>query len=98
MWLRLNEADEGHKQDVISEWKGNVKQFLQSTLVSRIWSAIVLTDGDHDMHQTGPQGFVLRHDEHDERLSTVVIESRYIPVPVQLEPRETVNSKLPWSM
>jgi hypothetical protein len=25
--------------------------------------------------------------------STVVIEARYIPVPVILEPRETVNSK-----
>lgn len=34
VWLRLNEADEGDKDDVIAEWKGDAKAFLQSTLVS----------------------------------------------------------------
>ena len=33
VWLRLNEADEGEKDDVIGEWKGDAKQFLKSTLV-----------------------------------------------------------------
>ena len=36
IWLRLNESDEGEKDDVIAEWKGDAKAFLQSTLVSLI--------------------------------------------------------------
>jgi Ca2+-dependent lipid-binding protein len=34
VWLRLNEADEGYKDNVIAEWKGDAKAFLQGTLVS----------------------------------------------------------------
>jgi hypothetical protein len=37
VWLRLNEADEGEKDDIIGEWKGDAKQFLKSTLVRRIF-------------------------------------------------------------
>jgi Ca2+-dependent lipid-binding protein len=33
VWLRLNEADEGDKDDVVCEWKGDAKQFLQQTMV-----------------------------------------------------------------
>lgn len=33
VWLRLNEADEGSKDDIIAEWKGDAKKFLKSTLV-----------------------------------------------------------------
>lgn len=33
VWLRLNEADEGDKDDIISEWKGDAKIFLEQTLV-----------------------------------------------------------------
>lgn len=33
VWLRLNEADEGDKDDVIAEWKGDSKAFLEKTLV-----------------------------------------------------------------
>jgi Ca2+-dependent lipid-binding protein len=33
VWLRLNEADEGEKDSVIAEWKGDAKAFLHSTLV-----------------------------------------------------------------
>lgn len=29
---------------------------------------------------------------HDDDESTVMVEARYIPVPIKLEPRETVNS------
>jgi Ca2+-dependent lipid-binding protein len=34
VWLRLNEAEEGDKDDIIAEWKGDAKPFLQSALVS----------------------------------------------------------------
>jgi Ca2+-dependent lipid-binding protein len=34
VWLRLNEADEGEKDDIIGQWKGDTKAFLQSCLVS----------------------------------------------------------------
>jgi len=74
VWLRLNEAGEGEKDDIIAEWKGGAKQFLKSTM-------------------SGSHAFILRHgDNDDERTSTVVIEARYVPVPVELEPSETVNS------
>lgn len=33
VWLRLNVADEGDKDEVIGEWKGDAKPFLQQTLV-----------------------------------------------------------------
>lgn len=32
--FRLNEADEGEKDDIVAEWKGKAKDFLDSTLVS----------------------------------------------------------------
>lgn len=33
VWLRLNEADHGGKDDIFGEWKGEAKQFLSQTLV-----------------------------------------------------------------
>jgi Ca2+-dependent lipid-binding protein len=33
VWLRLNENDEGEKDDIIAEWKDDAKAFLMSTLV-----------------------------------------------------------------
>ena len=42
--------------------------------------------------QNGPHTYELNTTD-GESDSTVVIEARYIPVPVALEPRETVNSK-----
>ena len=33
VWLRLNEAEEGERDDIIAEWKGDTKSFLQDTLV-----------------------------------------------------------------
>lgn len=44
------------------------------------------------MVQNGPHTYVLNSNEGGSD-STVVIEARYIPVPVVLEPRETVSSK-----
>lgn len=32
------------------------------------------------------------NDDDNDHTSSVVIEARYVPVPVELEPRETVNS------
>jgi len=34
VWLRLNEADDGDKDDVIAQWKGDAKAFLDLTLVT----------------------------------------------------------------
>lgn len=34
VWLRLNESAEGDKDDIIAEWKGGAKSFLEATLVS----------------------------------------------------------------
>jgi hypothetical protein len=33
VWLRLCEGEEGEKDDVIAEWKGDAKAFLQATMV-----------------------------------------------------------------
>lgn len=33
VWLRLNEAHEGESDDIIAEWQGEAKAFLQATLV-----------------------------------------------------------------
>ena len=44
------------------------------------------------MLQNGPHTYSLNNNM-GESDSTVVVEARYIPVPVNLEPRETVSSK-----
>ncbi|KAJ7124724.1 C2 domain-containing protein [Mycena crocata] len=72
VWLRLNEAEEGYKDDIIAEWKGDAKAFLQSTL-------------------NGPQEFTLQ--DEDRPSSTIMIESRYVPVPITLEARESINNQ-----
>ncbi|EEB86962.1 hypothetical protein MPER_15902, partial [Moniliophthora perniciosa FA553] len=73
VWLRLNDATEGEKDNIIAEWKGDAKGFLNSTL-------------------GGPQSFTLM-DQEEKNASTVVVESRYVPVPVKLEPRESINNQ-----
>ncbi|KAK0198528.1 C2 domain-containing protein [Armillaria mellea] len=73
VWLRLNDADEGDKDDIIAQYKGDAKSFLQSTL-------------------NGPQTFILR-DESEKDISAVTVEARYVPVPVKLEPRESINNQ-----
>ncbi|KAJ7770832.1 C2 domain-containing protein [Mycena maculata] len=72
VWLRLNETDDGEKENIIGEWKGDAKAFLQSTLA-------------------GAQQFTLQDEERPS--STVMIESRFVPVPVTLEPRESINNQ-----
>ncbi|KAJ3886025.1 C2 domain-containing protein [Lentinula edodes] len=73
VWIRLNEAEEGDKDDIIAEWRGDTKGFLSSTL---------------DNAQT----FTL-NDSDERGTSTVTLEARYIPVPVVLEPRESINNQ-----
>ena len=34
VWLRLNEAEAGDKDDIVAEWKTDAKAFLEQTLVS----------------------------------------------------------------
>ncbi|KAI0724221.1 tricalbin [Cerioporus squamosus] len=74
VWLRLNEADEGDKDDIIAEWKGDAKAFLERTL-------------------DGPQEFTLVDPDDEDRQSTIKIEARYLPVPIKLEARESVNNQ-----
>ena len=40
VWLRLNEADEGAKDDIVAEWKEDAKKFLQESMVRLVsmWS------------------------------------------------------------
>ncbi|KAH8086661.1 tricalbin [Cristinia sonorae] len=73
VWLRLDVADEGDKDDIIAEWRGDAKGFLQQTL-------------------GGPATFTLQDVDDEDKSSTVVIECRYMPVPVTLEPRESINN------
>ncbi|KAG1757254.1 C2 domain-containing protein [Suillus lakei] len=72
VWLRLNESGDPDKDDVIAEWKGNARAFLDATLARR--SSFTLTDADGHS-------------------STVEIESRYVPVPVKLLARESINNQ-----
>lgn len=93
VWLRLNEADEGDSDDIVGVWKGDAKDFLKSTLASISWctSSLMLT---YALRQGAPQTFTL-HDPHqdDKPVAKITVEARYVPVPVVLEPRETVNSE-----
>lgn len=72
VWLRLNESGDFDKDDVIAEWKGDAKAFLEATLDRR-------------------SSFQLTHP--DGQLSTVEIETRYVPVSVKLLARESVSNQ-----
>ncbi|KAI0961143.1 hypothetical protein AcV7_000325 [Taiwanofungus camphoratus] len=74
VWLRLNQADEGDKDEIIAEWKGDAKPFLQQTL-------------------DGPSQFTLLHKDDEEKKSIVSLEARYVPVPITLEARESINNQ-----
>ncbi|KAF8845383.1 tricalbin [Paxillus ammoniavirescens] len=74
VWLRLNESADGDKDDIIAEWKGDAKQFLEATINRR-------------------SSFALIHASDESKISTVEIEARYVPVPVKLEARESINDQ-----
>ena len=47
--------------------------------------------------QVAPQTFTLYDPSiSDKVVASVVVEARYVPVSVELEPRETVSSKYGW--
>jgi len=73
VWLRLNEASEGDKDDIIGEWKEDAKKFLMEAL-------------------DGPTTRTLT-DEDGKIMGTIQLEARFVPVPVKLEPRESVNNQ-----
>ncbi|TFY64762.1 hypothetical protein EVG20_g5845 [Dentipellis fragilis] len=73
VWLRLNEADEGDKDDILGQWKGDAKAFLEKTLGT-------------------PTPYTLT-DENERVVGTIELETRYVPVPVVLEARESVNNQ-----
>lgn len=95
VWLRLNEADEGDKDDVIAEWKGDAKAFLERTLVSapRALRCVVVGRALTWLVQDGPAEYRLVDPDDEDKVSTVKLETRYLPVPIKLEPRESVNSE-----
>ena len=70
--LRLNEADEGDKAEILGEWKSDMKPFLMQAM-------------------EGASKFQLKNQD-DKVVGTVELEARYVPVPVTLEPRESINS------
>ncbi|KAF5354770.1 hypothetical protein D9756_005742 [Leucocoprinus leucothites] len=72
IWFKLNEADEGTREDIVGEWKGDAKDFLKKAIAA-------------------PQTITLTRDQ-DHRTSTILVEARYIPVPIKLEERETVSN------
>ncbi|KAH9948433.1 C2 domain-containing protein [Amylocystis lapponica] len=74
VWLRLNDADEGDKDEILAEWKGDAKPFLNQAL-------------------SGPSTFTLIHSEDEDKKSIVEIEARFVPVPIKLEPRESINNQ-----
>lgn len=47
------------------------------------------------MLQDGPAEFTLVDPDDEDKTSVVRLETRYLPVPIKLEPRESVNSTLP---
>ncbi|EJT98006.1 tricalbin [Dacryopinax primogenitus] len=69
--LRLNQNDEGDKEEIVAELKMDTKKFLEMTLDK-------------------PSTFTLTRNGGNK--STVEIQTRYIPVHVVLEPRESVNN------
>lgn len=48
---------------------------------------------DYCVSQGEPYTFTLTDKDDDEKKSTVVVEARYVPVPITLEARESVSSK-----
>ncbi|KZT58286.1 tricalbin [Calocera cornea HHB12733] len=72
VWLRLNEHEEGDKEEIVAELRMDSKKFLEMTLDK-------------------PSTFTLTRDGGSNK-SMVEVRTRYIPVDVVLEPRESVNN------
>lgn len=72
VWLRLNEREDGEKEDIIAEYKADAKTFLDKAL-------------------DGPTDFTLT-DVDGAHVSTVKIAAKFVPVPIKLSARESMNS------
>jgi Ca2+-dependent lipid-binding protein len=72
VWLRLNENDEGEKEDIIGEFKVDAKIFLDQSLHN---------PGDFELY-----------DNEEQLRGTVKIATKFIPVDLVLEPRESVTN------
>jgi Ca2+-dependent lipid-binding protein len=72
--LRLNEREDGEKEDIIAEYKSDARTFLQKAL-------------------DGPTDFTLANVDGG-YLSTVKIAAKFVPVPIKLSARESLNSTL----
>ena len=93
VWLRLNEADEGTKDDIVAEWKESAREFLREAMVR--WCPTPPSHSWILFQRFSQDGAVKRvlSDQDGKSVGTVHLEARYIPVPLKLEPRESVNSK-----
>ncbi|KAF8342603.1 tricalbin [Cantharellus anzutake] len=72
VWLRLNENEEGMKDDIIGDFKIEAKAFLEQCL--------------------GKEAEFILTDQNSRRTSKVKLMAKYIPVPVTLEPRESITN------
>ncbi|KAG8919579.1 hypothetical protein FRC01_001220, partial [Tulasnella sp. 417] len=72
VWLRLNENDEGEKEDILGDFKCDTKAFLELSL-----------DTDAEFTLTREDGT---------SAGSVVISSKFVPVPIKLDPRESINN------
>ncbi|KAG9044471.1 hypothetical protein FS837_008089 [Tulasnella sp. UAMH 9824] len=72
VWLRLNENDEGEKEDILGDFKCDTKAFLERSLD---------TDAEFTLSR-----------EDGTSVGSVVISSKFVPVPIKLDPRESINN------
>lgn len=90
--LKLNTAEKETREDVIASFTGKLSDFLEACLVRffifhRFESII-----DSYSKQDKPANFTLT-DSNGGNRSTVRICCKYIPVPMELDPRESINSE-----
>lgn len=85
IWLRINAHDDSEKEDVVAEYKGDTREFLEQCIVS------VQRDGHSLTMQREPQEFTMTSPEGQR--SSVKIAARFVPINITLEPRESANSE-----
>lgn len=94
--LKLNAADKDSREDVQAIFRTSLGEFLEQCLVSHsnILDEARRVRADTQMllnTQDKPADFMLTDDQGGNR-SMVTIAAKYVPVPITLEMRETVNS------
>ena len=94
--LRLNEADKDSREELQADFRTSLPEFLEQCLVSTAPPRRVELRADwfrtgSSFLQDKPADFMLTNENGGNR-STVTISAKYVPVPIQLEMRETVNN------